>query len=367
MARRPTLAKSCCVSVVIGVTCWACGGGTPPSPSPNPGLPPPTAPPPIVSSIAVSGIAPAVGATAQFTATATLSNGATQNVSNQATWQSSNTAIVTVSTAGLVTGVSNGDVDVRATYEGVTGLQHITLVRPPLSAFTRDYIEAIFLGSGPLSPTDGTYSCPTFPGFWSGFPRGTLVTIRVSTTESADRRQAIQQAATQVNSATLGAIRVAFELTDDPNPIPGLNEATSTTHPSPSSQGCVSDIGCTILTFASPAVLKSSRAVLPPNQTPNAYSHDTIGHGIMGMCHVDGTLIGGPGLSLMSGGPNVFSQQIALQLTPFDLAAAQAVYGSALNPGATKADFFRVDLINSPGNPTSAFVPLSSRISSPKQ
>jgi hypothetical protein len=66
----------------------------------------------------------------------------------------------------------------------------------------------------------------------------------------------------------------------------------------------------------------------------------------MGMCHVDGNLIGGAGLSIMSGGPNVFSGQIALQLTAIDIAAAQAVYGSGLNPGATKDDFIRLGLIN---------------------
>ena len=93
----------------------------------------------------------------------------------------------------------------------------------------------------------------------------------------------------------------------------------------------------------------------PPTQTPNGFAHDIIGHGVMGMCHVDGNLIGGAGLSLMSGGPNVFSGQIALQLTPFDIAAAQAVYGSGLNPGATKADFLRLGLINSSSNLSTLF------------
>jgi hypothetical protein len=233
---------------------------------------------------------------------------------------------------------------------------------PGGSSFARNYIQAIFLGSGPLTPSDGAYNCPTAPGFWTGFPRGTVVTIRVSTTESLDKRQAIQNAAAQVSSATQGAIRTVFTLTDDSNPIPGTNEVTSTTHPSPSSQGCQSDNGCTIHTFASTGVLRSSRAVQPASQTANAYAHDIIGHGIMGMCHVDGNLIGGPGLSLMSGGPNVFSGQIALQLTSFDLAAAQAVYGSGLNPGATRADFTRVGLIDSSSSQTTTLFPPFNRL-----
>jgi hypothetical protein len=355
MAKRATLATSCYLSVVLGMAFGACGGsGTPTTATPTP-----TAPTLSVSSMAVSGITPSVGATSQFTASATLSSGATQNISSQATWQSSSTAVVSVSSTGLVTGVSIGEADVRATYQGVSGSQHVNLVGPALSSFTRDYIQAIFLGSGPLSPTDGNYACDTGPGFWTGFPRGTVVTLRVSTTESQDKRQAIQQAAAQVSSATQGAVQVSFQLTDDPNPTPGMNEATSTTLPNPSNQGCPSDNGCTMPSFVSVGVLKSSRAVQPPSQTPNAYAHDIVGHGIIGMCHIDGNLIGGPGLSLMSGGPNVFSGQIALQLTPFDLAAAQAVYGSGLNPGATKADFIRAGLINSSTSPTSTSVLLS--------
>jgi hypothetical protein len=295
--------------------------------------------------VAVSGAIAAVGATSQFTATARLSDAAMQSVTSQASWQSSNTAVLAVTNAGLVTGVGLGEADVRATYQGVSGSLHVSLVTPMLSGFQRDFIEAIFLGSGPLTPSDGLYACIS-RGNWTGFPRGTVVRLRVSTTVSADKRQAIEQTAAQVGSATAGAIQITLESTDDPNPIPGLNEATSTTHPNPGTQGCPTDNGCTIPSIVTLGVLKSSRAVQPPNQTPNAYAHDIVGHGIMGMCHIDGHLIGGAALSLMSGGPDVFSGQSAIQMTPYDLAAAQAVYGSGLNPGASRADFIQAGLIN---------------------
>lgn len=80
-----------------------------------------------VSQVAVTGNAPNVGLTAQFTATATLSSGATQNVTSQATWQSSNTAIATVNNAGVVTGVAAGDVDITATYQSVAGRSRVTI------------------------------------------------------------------------------------------------------------------------------------------------------------------------------------------------------------------------------------------------
>jgi carboxypeptidase family protein/Big-like domain-containing protein/all-beta uncharacterized protein len=87
----------------------------------------PTTPTPTVGSVAVTGSAPFVGLTAQFTATATLSNNTTQNVTSQATWQSSNTALATVNSAGVVTGVSPGEVDIIATYQSVAGRMRVTI------------------------------------------------------------------------------------------------------------------------------------------------------------------------------------------------------------------------------------------------
>src|SRR5262245_25964786 len=279
----------------------------------------------------------------------------------------SNLAVVntgTTATSFSATGVAAGAyyVRVRGTNNAGAGPASnevvLTVGTTGMSPFMRDYIQAIFLGSGPLSPADGNYACPTFAGTWTGFPCGTVVSVRVSMSESTDKRQAIQNAAAQVSSATLAAIQTVFTLTDDPNPTPGPNEATSTSDPTPSTQGCPSDNGCTIHSFVSIGVLRSSRAVQPPIQTPNAFAHDIIGHGVMGMCHVDGHLIGGAALSLMSGGPNVFSGQIAVQLTALDIAAAQAVYGSGLNPGATKGDFLRAGLINGSTTQTTMLMPL---------
>ncbi len=193
-------------------------------------------------------------------------------------------------------------------------------------------IEALFFGAGPLTPSDGFSACSARKK-WAGFPRGTTVTVRLSTTVSKAARQAIRRALRQIPEATRGAIRVVVELTDDPNPIPKRNEVTSTFHPDPKSQGCPYKRGCTMHRFAKPGVFRSSRAVQPANMPVNAYVHDVVGHGILGMCHIDGNLIGGAQHSLMSGGPGVFSGAIAIRLTPLDIEAARTVYGSRLNPG----------------------------------
>jgi hypothetical protein len=109
-------------AAVMAATVVACGRNnsdatTPTSPSA-----------PTVTSVAVTGSAPTIGLAAQFTATATLSNGVTQNVTSQATWQSSNAAVATVNSAGVVTAVAIGEVDVTATYQSVAGRARITVV-----------------------------------------------------------------------------------------------------------------------------------------------------------------------------------------------------------------------------------------------
>lgn len=208
------------------------------------------------------------------------------------------------------------------------------------SSETADAVEALFMGSGPLTPSDGRLACP-FINFWSGFPRGTTVTVRVSTIVSETVRQAIRLALQQVPHATNGAIEAVFEITDDPDPIPNRNEVTLTFHPDPKSQGCRFGRGCIIHKFSKPGVFLSGRAVQPANMPVNAYVHDVVGLGVMGMCHIDGNLIGGARNSLMSGGPGVFSGQIAFQLSTLDIAAARVVYGSRLSPGATQDNFDR--------------------------
>ena len=211
-----------------------------------------------------------------------------------------------------------------------------------------DSTAALFLGSGPLTPSDGEVACP-YKGYWVGFPRGTTVNVRISRTVSEPIVRAIRQALEDVPDATVGAIRTGVEFTDDPNPIPRRNEVTITLHPDPVSQGCPYPRGCTIHSFQRrrPGVLVSSRVVQPAGMPLPAYVYDAVGHGVMGMCHIDGNLIDGAEKSLMSGGPRVFSGQIAPGLSELDRAAAQALYGSPLDPGARRDSFV---LVTTPGS-----------------
>ena len=110
------------VAVIVALAS-ACGSST-------------TTPGATVSSVTVSGAAPGVGATAQFSATATLSNGTTQAATAQATWSTSNASVATVNSAGLVTGVGAGEADITATYQSTTGRLHVTIASQAVATFT---------------------------------------------------------------------------------------------------------------------------------------------------------------------------------------------------------------------------------------
>jgi hypothetical protein len=80
-----------------------------------------------VSALSVTGTPPAVGATSQFKATATMADGSTQDVTSQASWSSTNAAVATVSSTGLVTGVASGPVTVAATYLTISASDSIAV------------------------------------------------------------------------------------------------------------------------------------------------------------------------------------------------------------------------------------------------
>ena len=62
------------------------------------------------------------GATQQYTATATLSDGGTQDVSSSVGWSSSDTAVATVNSSGLATGIVEGNTVITATMQDGSGL-----------------------------------------------------------------------------------------------------------------------------------------------------------------------------------------------------------------------------------------------------
>jgi hypothetical protein len=93
-----------------------------------------------VAQLTISSAPSGPAASFQLTATARFADGSTQDVTRSATWASSNTGVATVS-SGLVSVVADGEVDIRATFQGTTAVTHIAVARPKgytLTGFVTD-------------------------------------------------------------------------------------------------------------------------------------------------------------------------------------------------------------------------------------
>ena len=172
--------------------------------STSPSSTPPPAPSPSVTSVAVAGSAPLMGASAQFTATATMSNGSNQSVTNQASWQSSNAGVASVSSTGLVTANSSGDADIRAIYQNVAGTARITIApvyrlfgivylaggSSTLSSVNVRIIDGPNAGKSLTTDGGGNYNIPNVAGgtFTAEASRSGYATSAKSVTLTADSR-----------------------------------------------------------------------------------------------------------------------------------------------------------------------------------
>jgi len=124
-------ALTACAIVITALTMAACGSGKTSAPAPNPTAPTPTPPAAAaVTTVTVSTVS-ASASVIQLAAMARFSDGTAQDVTTAAQWESSNTSRATVSSTGMVTVVGNGDVDVRATYQNISGTMRLAVSLPP--------------------------------------------------------------------------------------------------------------------------------------------------------------------------------------------------------------------------------------------
>jgi hypothetical protein len=213
------------------------------------------------------------------------------------------------------------------------------------AAKTPDVVDALYLGSGRLIPRDGATDCP-LQGFWSGYPRGATVRMRVSSRVPESAQAALAGAAASVGEATGGALSVQVDMTPEPDPQPGVNEVTVTEVSFPRGAGCSSDAGCVQYRFAGRGLLMGARVVAARGRSLSAYIHDAVGHGVLGLCHIDARQIDGAENSLMSAGLGVLPGSGASTLTGLDIEAIRTVYASSVNPGAARSAFLAARLVN---------------------
>ena len=257
-----------------------------------------------------------------------------------------------------VSAMKSGYVDLTATAGPMETMLDFVLIERGVA----DYIEALFLGLGPLSPTDGNSGCPDGQyGYWIGWENSNL---RVTVSDVVDRaaKRLVERAAAQVSEATAGRYSATYFQTGVTNPIPGRAEVTLTEHPDPVGQGCVFPRGCTLFTFAGhqmpsgigsqfhssgTSVLEGARAIIQTSYSfPQGHLHDAIGHGALGLCHIDGERNGGTQNSLMSSGPGSYGRDLPDRLTQRDLDAITVVFSSDLTVGARRSDFVREGLVS---------------------
>jgi hypothetical protein len=213
------------------------------------------------------------------------------------------------------------------------------------AAKTPDVVDALFVGSGPLIPRDGATECP-FQGFWSGYPRGAQVRVRLSSRVPPAVQAGLSAALEPIGVATGGALNVMLETTGEIDPQPGFNEVTVTEVTAPRAAGCSSDAGCLQYRFAGRGLMMGARIVGPVGRGVGPYVHDVVGHGVLGLCHIDARLIGGAENSLMSAGFGALPGTGAAGLTSLDLEAIRSVYASSVNPGAARSTFLAARLVN---------------------
>jgi uncharacterized protein YjdB len=115
----------------------------------------------VLTSISVTPTSASVatGATQQFTATGTYSNGTTQNLTTTASWTSSNTSVATIKVhTGLATGVTAGTATITATSGAIHGTATLTVTAVLTSISVTPATASLAAGYTQQFTATGTYS-----------------------------------------------------------------------------------------------------------------------------------------------------------------------------------------------------------------
>ena len=118
----------------------------------------------IAITVAPANTTNLVGASQQFAATGTYSDGSTQNITSQVTWTSSSAGVATINASGLATAVSDGTTTISAGLSGVSGSAALTVQVALLTVGTTSLPNgAVNVGySATLTASGGT-----LPYIWS--------------------------------------------------------------------------------------------------------------------------------------------------------------------------------------------------------
>jgi 6-phosphogluconolactonase (cycloisomerase 2 family) len=148
-------------SLSLAILLSSCGGGGNNGSGPNPT---PTPAEVSLTSIAVTPSAPTIafGATQQFKATGSYSDGSTKDLTSVVVWESSATTIATIAPGGLATSVAQGAATISAVSGSVSGSTTLTIGPPPAPSLKTITVSpaasTIALGHAQQFSALGTYS-----------------------------------------------------------------------------------------------------------------------------------------------------------------------------------------------------------------
>ena len=219
------------------------------------------------------------------------------------------------------------------------------LPSPSPSPFdTKAFVEALFLGSGPMSdPSNrGCINADRMAGWLQGTP----MRIRLSPRLSEDERAGIVGPASQITEATQGAVRVSVEVAAEPDPMPGFSELTA----SPFAAADIAVLcnnpraSLCVITAVRNYELVSVRIVGTSGNQGGGYSHE-FGHGI-GLCHLNPASPAYLNPERRRPSSIMGAASAGRRFTQDDLEAIRSVYAAGLRAGATRAQFVEAGLIH---------------------
>jgi hypothetical protein len=125
--RRPCLSAAILSAVLLAACGDHASNGNPTAPTTPTPNPTPTA---TVRAVVVTSTV-TTPTSFQMGARADMSDGSSRDVTMLAKWESANPSIATVSATGLLNAVGSGQVEVRATYQNVSGSMSVLVSAPP--------------------------------------------------------------------------------------------------------------------------------------------------------------------------------------------------------------------------------------------
>ncbi len=216
----------------------------------------------------------------------------------------------------------------------------------------RDFIEAIFLGTGPLRDQP-----PFCSGTMTGWPAGSDIRVLVSTSVPSSLAEVVTKTVAQIPEATHGSVRGTVEMVNDPDPRPRDGEITFAALDAASLARFCGDgsSGCAATTRRGYEIQSARIGVL---SSLDRESRDTVahefGHAVLGLCHMYGPvgfLAGVRPPPIMAGGTGEINNNDSWD--PSTVRATAAAYGAGLTPGAGWPDFFAAGLVNPPASSSS--------------